>query len=128
MRATRLIRWALAVTLAAGALAAGAAAQTMTFRPVPAESVASATEAAKADARRMREEARREIDAAKVRLREQIKTTTSDGGVHIQIGDGLVSTDSLDAALDPAVPKPPNPRSSRSISGPRIPARTACCA
>jgi len=115
MRATRLIRWALAVTLAAGALAAGAAAQTMTFRPVPAESVASATEAAKADARRMREEARREIDATKVRLREQIQTTTSDGGVHIQIGDGLVSTDSLDAALDPAVPKPPTPP--RSTTG-----------
>ena len=115
MRASSLITWALAASLAAGTFAAGAAAQTMTFRPVPAESVATATEAAKADARRMREEARREIDAAKVRLREQIQTSTSDGGVHIQINDGVVGTDSLDGSLAPDVPKPPTPP--RSTTG-----------
>ena len=108
MRATRFITWALAATLAAGALTAEAVAQSMTFRPVPSESVATATEAAKADARRMRDEARREIDAAKVRMREQIQTTTSDGGVRIQIGDGVVTTDSLDdSGMIPAVPKVP---------------------
>lgn len=115
MRATRLITWALAAMLAAGTLAAGAAAQTMTFRPVPAESVATATEAAKADARRMREEARREIDAAKVRMREQIQTSTSSGGVRIQINDGVVTTDSLDDAVAPDAPKPPTPP--RSTTG-----------
>jgi len=116
MRATRLTTWALAATLAGGILAAEAAAQSMTFRPVPAESVATATEAAKADARRMREEAKREIDAAKVRIREQIQTTTSNGGVRIQIADGVVTTDSLDdAALIPAVPKVPAPP--RSTTG-----------
>ncbi len=112
MRATRLITWALAATLAAGTLAAEAAAQSMTFRPVPAESVATATEAAKADARRMRDEARREIDAAKVRIREQVQTSTSNGGVHIQIADGVVTTDSLLDSGMPVVPRvPAQPRS-----------------
>jgi len=114
MRAGRLITWALAAMLAAGTFAAGAAAQTMTFRPVPAESVATATEAAKADARRMRAEAQREVDAAKVRIRQEIKTTTGDGGVHIQIGDGD-TVDSLDAL---AAPQPPaTPRAPRSTTG-----------
>ena len=118
MRATRLITWALAATLAAGTFAAGAAAQTMTFRPVPAESVATATEAAKADARRMREEARREIDAANMRMREQVQTTTNDHGVRIQIADGVVTTDSLDDSGTPAVPAIPRvPALPRSTTG-----------
>lgn len=117
MRATRLIRWALATVFAIQTCAGIAAAQTMTFRPVPAESVASATQAARADARRMREEAQREIDAAKVRVREQVKSRTDAGGVHIQIGDNVVDGDSLDL-VTPGTPEAPEPpREPRSTTG-----------
>ncbi len=116
MRAGRLITWALAAMLAAGTFGASASAQSsMTFRPVPPESVATATEAAKADARRMREEARREVDAARIRLRHQIQTSVRGAAVGVPIDDTLLASgetpdagaDAMDslAALEP--PRPP---------------------
>ncbi|MEO7868255.1 MAG: polymer-forming cytoskeletal protein [Candidatus Eisenbacteria bacterium] len=116
MRAGRLITWALATMLAAGTFASGAAAQSnMTFRAVPPESVASATEAAKADARRMREEARRELASAKIRVRDGVKVSGGSAGPGIRIDDTLFVSDVQghpvgnlpDSMGEPKAPRPP---------------------
>lgn len=121
MRAGRLITWAVAAMLAAGTFATGAAAQSsMTFRPVPPESVATATEAAKRDARRMRDEARREAEAARLRVRQMIQTSRSGAAAGIRIDDtlhvpgnpGVMAMDSLGHPVPPEAPEAPQaPRS-----------------